>query len=260
MSAQISPLTVDTISNPQGIAEEQHSLLHSLALHILPGIFILTVFVVTAPLTLRAGLPPLLPMLFGAVLGLAFQVWHLYTEGRKRNGKWSLEGIVGYRAPLPLWQFTALVFGCVFLAFLINGLAAPLGALLLNLMPWLPEWFEMRDLTLLSAYPRHLLIVTFGLYLLINGLAAPIIEELYFRGHLMPRLARFGRLTPIIETALFTFYHFWQPYYWLTVFLGMLPVVYAVWWKRNVWLGIVIHLLLNCIGGLLTFALVLGQG
>jgi membrane protease YdiL (CAAX protease family) len=92
-----------------------------------------------------------------------------------------------------------------------------------------------------------------------NGIAAPIIEELYFRGYLMSRLSRFGKWTPIVETGLFTLYHFWQPYYWVTQFLSMLPVIYAVWWKKNVKIGIWVHFMLNFVGGLLTMALVLGQ-
>jgi len=93
----------------------------------------------------------------------------------------------------------------------------------------------------------------------INGIAAPIIEELYFRGYLMPRLSRFGNWTPLLAAALFTLYHFWQPYYWITQFLSILPLVYAVWWKRNVRLGIIIHASLNILGGLLNLMLILGQ-
>jgi membrane protease YdiL (CAAX protease family) len=59
---------------------------------------------------------------------------------------------------------------------------------------------------------------------------------------------------------LFTLYHFWQPYYWITQFLFMLPIVFAVSWKRNIKIGIIIHVALNLLGGLLTAALVLGKG
>lgn len=117
----------------------------------------------------------------------------------------------------------------------------------------------MRDVSMLATYPKSILIITFSLYVLLNGIAASIIEELYFRGYLMPRLSRFGRWTPIIETALFTFYHFWQPYYWISQFFFILPVVVAVYWKRNVRLGLIVHMKLNTLGGLLTLAMVLGQ-
>ncbi len=238
---------------------EQHSFLQSLTLHLLPGIFIVAVFILTAPLALRAGIPPLIPILGSAAVGLAFQLWHLFYEGRRMNGKLSLDGVILNRQAMSLWQYIVLALGFVFLAFLINGLTSPIGAALLSFMPWLPSWFEVRDPSMLAQYPRVLLIMTFVMYLAINGIAAPIIEELYFRGYLMPRLGHFGRWAPIIATIFFTLYHFWQTYYWITQFFSMLPIVYAVWWKRNVKLGIIIHASLNILGGLALFAFLLGQ-
>jgi membrane protease YdiL (CAAX protease family) len=240
-------------------SSEQHSLGMSLALHILPGIFILTLFLATAPLLMRAGFPPMLAIAIGAAFGLAYQVWHLYNMGKKLNSKWSLKGIILYRQSMPVWQYFVLIPLFVILAFLIDGLTKPVGMALLSYLPWLPQWFEMRDASQLLGYSRPALVLTFGVSLLVNGIAAPIVEELYFRGYLMSRISRFGRWTPVVETALFTLYHFWQPYYWVSQFLFTLPYISAVAWKRNVRLGIVIHIALNLLGGLLTAALILGQ-
>jgi membrane protease YdiL (CAAX protease family) len=240
-------------------ATDQHSVATSVALHILPGLLIGALFVVSAPLAMRMGFPPLFAMVtVGMLSGLGFQLWHLLSEGRKRNRSWSLEGVVLYREPMPLWQYFVWVPLFTVMAFVINGLTSPLGATLLNAVPWLPQWFEMRDLGLLASYSRSALVATFALYLLLNGIAAPLIEEMYFRGYLMPRLSRFGRWTPVLEVALFTVYHIWQPYYWITQFFSMLPVVAAVGWKRNIKLGIAVHMALNIIGGLLLIARVLG--
>ncbi len=255
-----SPLTANREQTiKENRAAEQHSLLRSIALHLLPGLLIVTLFVATAPLAMRAGLPPLLALLVAGIGGgLGFQMAHLLYEGRLRNDKWSLEGIVLYREPMPLWQYLVFVPLLVIGAFIVNAVTTPVSAFLLSLLPWLPEWFELRDVALLAAYPKPILAVTFGVYLLLNGVVAPVVEEMYFRGYLLPRLSRFGRWTPMIELGLFTLYHFWQPYYWVTQFLGLLPVVYPVWWKRNIKLGILIHMLLNVIGGLALAALLLG--
>jgi hypothetical protein len=242
------------------MSTEQHSIGKSLALHLLPGALIVLLFVAVAPALMRAGFPPLFAMtVVGMTVGLGFQIWHLYNEGKKRNGRLSLQGIVLFQEPLPVRQYLAWGILFVIAAFLINGAAQPIGVALLKLLPWLPEWFEMRDAGALMAYPKSALTITFILYLLINGIAAPIIEEMYFRGYLMPRLSRFGKWTPVIETLLFTLYHFWQPYYWITIFFSILPVVYAVWWKKNIKLGIFVHMALNLIGGMLLTAQVLGQ-
>jgi CAAX protease family protein len=256
MTTSVSSRVVATFP----ITDEQHSVGRSLLLHILPGIFILALFIAGVPLVNRAGFPSLFAMVtFGMVFGLSFQIWHLYAEGKKRNGRLSLEGVVLYRNRIPLWQYFALVPLLVILGFLIDGVTSPLKSAILNSMPWLPQWFEMRDVSLLSGFSRPVLIITFACSLVFNGVAAPIVEELYFRGYLMPRLSRFGRWTPILETALFTLYHFWQPYYWIAQFLFMLPVVSAVFWKKNLKLGILVHMALNLLGGLLTAALVLGK-
>ncbi len=255
----MSAITMTSVSSVPAEAAEQHSVGKSLALHVLPGLLIGAVFVVSAPLAMRIGFPPLFAMVTAGILvGLGFQLWHLLTEGRKHNGTWSLKEIVLYQEPMPLWQYFVWVPLFTIAAFIINGLTSPIGTVLLNSLPWLPEWFEMRDLSMLAIYSRPALLATFALYLLLNGIAAPIIEEMYFRGYLMPRLARFGRWTPLVEVALFTIYHIWQPYYWITQFFSMLPVVAAVGWKRNIKLGIAVHMMLNLIGGLLLMARVLG--
>lgn len=238
---------------------EQHSIGHSVLLHLLPGAFILALFVAAAPPVMQAGFPPLLAMTVAGIGGgLAFQLGDLLWQGKQKNQKWSLQGVVLFRESLPIRQYIVLVPLFTFAAFLIYGITAPVGAYLLGLMPWLPEWFEMRDVTLLAQYSRSSLVVTFWMYLGLNGIVAPIVEELYFRGYLMPRLSRFGQLTPVIAIALFTLYHFWQPYFWVTQFLSMLPVVLGVWWKRSIKLGILTHAALNIIGALLTFGQVLG--
>jgi len=219
-----APDSTQTVSSVP-ITNEQHSLGRSLLLHILPGVFILALFVAGVPLVARLGLPPLFAMLtFGTAFGLAFQVWHLYTEGKKRNGRASLAGIVLYRQPMPLWQYFALVPLFVVLGFLIDGLTAPLKLAMVNSMPWLPQWFEMRAVSLLAAYSRPALVITFACSALFNGIAAPIVEELYFRGYLMPRLSRFGRWTPVLETALFTVYHFWHSLSLLAALLLDYPI------------------------------------
>ncbi len=259
MTAQASALirTRERTALLEGV--EQHSIAHSALLHLLPGVFIVALFVATAPLAMQAGFPPMLAMAVAGIGGgLAFQMGHLFWQGKQRNQRWSLQGIVLFREPLPIRQYVVLVPLFTIAAFLIYGMTTPVGAYLLSLMPWLPPWFEMRDIAQLAPYSRASLVVTFWLSLALNGIAAPIVEEMYFRGYLMPRLARFGRWTPVIALGLFTLYHFWQPYFWVTQFLSMLPVVVAVWWKCSIKLGILTHAAMNIIGLLLTFGQILG--
>lgn len=89
-------------------------------------------------------------------------------------------------------------------------------------------------------------------------IAGPIVEELYFRGYLLPRIAYLKGFAPLINALLFALYHFWQPYALFTVTLFALPLAYAVWWKRNVYLPIIVHCLTNLIMFIVPLAGVLG--
>lgn len=84
-------------------------------------------------------------------------------------------------------------------------------------------------------------------------------EELYFRGYLLPRLARFGKAAPWLNLVLFTLYHLWQPWLYPTILVALTSLVFPVWWLRNIRPGIIIHCSLNLMGGLATAALLLGQ-
>ena len=85
-------------------------------------------------------------------------------------------------------------------------------------------------------------------YFALNGLLGPIVEELYFRGFLLPRMERFGRWAPLVNVSLFSIYHFWSPWQIVARVLGLGPTVYAVQRTRSVYLGMVVHCTLNIIG------------
>jgi membrane protease YdiL (CAAX protease family) len=91
------------------------------------------------------------------------------------------------------------------------------------------------------------------------NIATPITEELYFRGFLLPRMARWGIWAPLISVALFSLYHFWLPWENPTRIIALLPLVYAVQWKRNIYLSIAVHSLLNTIGSIGLLMLVLNR-
>ena len=91
----------------------------------------------------------------------------------------------------------------------------------------------------------------------VMNIAVPIVEELYFRGYLLPRMARWGNWAPLINVVLFSLYHFWLPWETLNRIITLLPIVFVVQWKRNIYLSILVHCLLNTIGSIGLLALVL---
>jgi hypothetical protein len=54
----------------------------------------------------------------------------------------------------------------------------------------------------LSEAPRSMAILTISVSIVCTSWIAPFVEEYYFRGYLLPRLARFGSLAPLINGVL----------------------------------------------------------
>ncbi|MFL5641175.1 MAG: type II CAAX prenyl endopeptidase Rce1 family protein, partial [Chloroflexota bacterium] len=156
-----------------------------------------------------------------------------------------------------LWLVPTLIV----LAFLGFGLHMPIEPTLIDgLFGWLPGWFVAPiDPDRVGDFTRNAWIVTIAAYVAINGLLGPIVEELYFRGFLLPRMERFGRWAPLLNVTLFSLYHFWSPWQLIARIVGIGPTVYAVRATRNVWLGAVVHCSLNTLGVLLVAMLVFGR-
>jgi uncharacterized protein len=85
----------------------------------------------------------------------------------------------------------------------------------------------------------------------------PTVEELYYRGHLMPALGRFGAWAPVIGVALFTLYHFESPWDGPARFAVVLPLAYAVRALTSVHVAIVVHVALNTLAAIALAAAVL---
>lgn len=242
---------------------DQMPLGRSVALHLLPGALISAFYFLTAPAIQRAGFPPLAALLLGILLVLIpFELGWLLLLGHRRNRRLSLEGIVLFRERIPWWNYAALVPAFIAWGALCFTLLNPLeGVQAMGLFSWMPAWsLPASPQTQFSGYSASAIRITFLAGLALNGVAGPIVEELYFRGYLLPRLSRFGSFgSALLNTVLFSLYHFFTPWGNLTRIAAMLPLTYAVARKRNLYLSLWTHVALNTIGMLLSAALILGQ-
>ena len=75
-------------------------------------------------------------------------------------------------------------------------------------------------------------------------MVGPIVEELYFRGYLLPRMK--GKFGPLVHSFLFAAYHIFTPWMIITRTIGLLPLIYVVK-RKNIYVGIIVHILLNSI-------------
>src|SRR5688500_10807728 len=118
---------------------EQHSVLRSAALHILPGALVALVFVVFMPLVRDAGLPPFMALVAADLVGMPVLLGALLFLGYRRHGRPTLDGIVLYRRPLSLRRWLWLTPVLLVIAALSMGLLAPVGAWVFEtLFPWVP--------------------------------------------------------------------------------------------------------------------------
>lgn len=66
-------------------------------------------------------------------------------------------------------------------------------------------------------------------------------------------------MAPLINVLLFSLYHLWTPWQNLERIVALLPLVYVSWWKKNIYLSMIAHVLLNTLGGLGSIALILAS-
>jgi membrane protease YdiL (CAAX protease family) len=227
----------------------QHALGKSFLLHVTPGILVTAAFLVLRPLLDTSGYPPLLAFLLAVVLiDVPFMIGVMLSEGKRLNGRFGLEGVVLYRDKVS-WKTFAWVFAGAFVVMVLLLVAsAPLDSLLAErVFSWLPGWIFLDDATIYEAYGKTVLVVVFTLHLVVTGIILPWVEELYFRGYLMPRISRYGAWVPLIGASFFGLYHVWQLFGFFGVFLLGAVLGYAVWWKRDIRLSIGLHVVANAL-------------
>jgi len=236
--------------------EDQHSAGKSLLLHLLPGILIGSGYFALLPFFHRMGYPSLMALMAALALILVpLELGYLFYQGRLKNGWFSLEGVVCYRTPIPLSQYFIWV-PLIFLAIgLIFTLLRPLDIFLQNnLFAWMPP----MESGLQGDFSKSALIVTYGMVTVIGAVLGPTVEELYFRGYLLPRMNYAGKWAPLLHSFLFALYHVFTPWMFVTRTVGMLPLVYTVR-RRNLYIGVIVHILVNLIDVVVGVSFILGM-
>jgi len=240
---------------------EQYSLGQFILLHLLPGGIATAVYVLAVPFFTGLGYPSItalyLPMILAVIL---VELGYLFYQGQKKNGALSLDRIVNYREHVPWSMYIAFPLLILIWGILVTALISPIDNLLLDrVFAWLPDWYALRNLLdIKTMYSRDAILFTAVCALILNGLVGPIVEELYFRGNLLPRLSRFGHWAPVINVALFSLYHLWTPWMFFSRLILLIPMAYIVKWKQNIYIGMIAHCLLNLIGTAVLFAQLLG--
>ena len=225
----------------------------SIIYHLYPGAVISLCFIVLTPFIIQLHFPPQLSLLISIIIvAIPLLIAHLLSVKKKENLR-SLLLINGYNNKLPKGRLILYALGLVVFAFLVWGITQPLDKVITaKLFSWLPDWYTVQDF---NRYNKESIRVTLIFNLILNGFLAPLVEEFYFRGYLLPRMAAWGKWAFVLNAVLFSLYHFWQPYIYLTLILSLLPMTWLVWKTKDLRLAILTHCLLNIVGALLSFGL-----
>jgi membrane protease YdiL (CAAX protease family) len=234
---------------------QQLSKSKSILFHLYPGILITIGFVLLTPRMVGWGYPPQLSMLVCIVLvALPVLLFHLIQAKKVENRNKIIE-LNGYTKKLPAGKLILYSLGLLVFAFLMWGLFQPLDQFLTkHVFFWLPKWYTVQDF---EGYSNDIIKITLIANLILNGIVAPLVEEFYFRGYLLPRMEVWGKGAFVVNAVLFSLYHLWQPYIYLTLIAALLPMTYLVWKTKDLRLAILTHCLLNLVGAGLSFGLLL---
>ena len=154
----------------------------------------------------------------------------------------------------------AFMAGLLVWAAVASTLMAPVDeSVRRSLFAWWPAVLDpsnfVRQMDLYS--PSALWAVALGS--LVLNVVIPTVEELYFRGYLLPRMDRWGWLAPLSSLLLFSLYHFWLPWQNPSRLVALLPAILVVYRCRSVKLSILVHVALNSLGSLALLAMVIGR-
>ena len=229
-----------------------HTPAQTVLLHLAPGAAAFAAYVGLVPVARQLGLPPVAALATVGLLVIApVQLGLLQAQRRRRPDQPAVE--LRARLPLPrLLGWAGLEVALAGLAFL--GTAPFTRLLQARVFAWWPDAWTVR-LGTEGGYSDTALLITAALLLVGTVLTAPVVEELYFRGYLLPRMPhQLGPWKLPAHVALFAAYHLWTPWMAPTRILAVLPLAYVALRTRDVRVGIVAHVLLNATDLIVLFA------
>ena len=221
---------------------EKHSTTQSVILHLLPGILIGCFYLLVRQPVASMGYPSIIALILAyAFILIPIELGYLLDQGKKKTGRFTLQGIISYRNSIPWWQYLVWVLVIFIAVGVIFTLLKPVDAFLQGkLFFWLPDINYGLD----GNYSRKTLIVTYSLVFIFVAFLVPLVEELYFRGYLLPRMK--GKFAPLLHSFLFAVQHVLEPWRIITRTLGFLPILFGVK-KKNIYIGIIVHILCNTV-------------
>ena len=85
---------------------EKHSTTQSVILHLLPGILVGCFYFLARQPVANMGYPSIFALLLAfAFILIPVELGYLLVQGKKKTGRFTLQGIISYRNSIPWWQY-----------------------------------------------------------------------------------------------------------------------------------------------------------
>lgn len=247
------PTEVSRSSHPTASPFRKLGWFQAIALHLAPAVITFVSALLLAPLMARLGLPESFALSLAFIFFLTpIELGLLLRAAHHVTGKWSLRAlpsVLAYRRPMGRWAILIpVLFGFALLvAALLGNVSDAIGTQLIGVYPrWMLPVYDPT-----TTFPASVLVPTLLITLLIDGMINPVVEELYFRAYLLPRIPLGIRFAVPASAALFSLQHYWQPYNWPLIFILELVLTILIVRSRSIQLGIVMHVLGNSFGTLI---------
>ena len=228
---------------------KKHTALQTILLHLIPGIFNLLAIFLLLPLTPLFGYAENGRLLAGELMIIVsivpIQIGFLLFAAKKTTRTYNIFKLMPFKEKSKFVEYLLFVAIMLGWALSISAILPPVeNGLRDSLFAFVPDHLAMRNMDF-YATPKGLLIFAASFAILTNGIIAPITEELYFRGYLLPRIDASPMLSVIINAVLFSLYHFFSPWYFLSRILMMIPLYYWVMKRKNIRFSIIAHMIAN---------------
>jgi hypothetical protein len=226
-------------------------------MHILPGLPIMLVYITLAPLGIKWGIPTIFTLTSAIIFALIpVQMGILLWQGYRIHGHLTLKDVIYFRQAISKKRATLDIIMILIWSIIVFAiLSTPLRTYIIpRLFQWAPNWYTTIDS--FAGSPR-ILWATWFLLIVFGSILGPAVEELYFRGFLLPRMTQLGKWAPLVNAFLFSLYHLWSPWDLITRTIAVTPLSYLVAKRRNLYIGMIVHILLNLLSTLLLLPLII---
>jgi membrane protease YdiL (CAAX protease family) len=233
------------MGNYEKIDVQQFSFIKIIILGLLPGLVVLFVGFIFASPFFGINFNVLAAGLLAIILGhIPTQLGILKYIALKENKR--ITDIIPFRNKTPILKLLISVAISSFMAAVVFEILPQYEQNMWGtIYDFIPDWLRTDKLDLMEIKYLKLTLV---FYFIINGFFTPIVEEIYYRGFLLSRMQKFGKLAPLLNTIVFSIEHFFNPWEVITRIIAMTPIAYSVWINKNIKIGIIAHCLVNIFG------------